>query len=207
MSQNPYAPPKADMSQPALAAGSDEMFYVVSQRKFTILFLATVGVYEFYWFYMNWCLVRRQSRLVYGPDSTIWPAARSVFALFFVHSLFNAVAAHAAARARPLVWDHRSHALILVVLLGATHAVNWMSDTNLNSGLMLFLVFATCYRERLAQGYINHSCGDPQGESNNELTWANYVWIALGCLLWGVVFVSMFMFEDVMSLFMPEEVD
>ncbi|NHZ35671.1 hypothetical protein [Massilia rubra] len=211
MNQNPYAPPQADMTQPAPATGSDEVFYIVSQRKFTILFLATVGMYEFYWFYRQWGFVRQQRRLANGPGGNLWPAARAVFALLFVQSLFSAVAAHAAARGRPLVWNHKNHGVVLVTLIGATHVMNWMPDTNLDSGLVtaiiFILVFATCYSECLAQGYINQSCGDPRGEGNKELTRANYIWIALGCVLWVVLLVDMFMLEEFMALLMPEEVD
>lgn len=35
-------------------ADAEPMFYVVSKRKFTILFLSTIGLYYLYWFYKNW---------------------------------------------------------------------------------------------------------------------------------------------------------
>jgi hypothetical protein len=193
MNDNLYAPPQADMTLPLAASASDDMFYVVSQRKFTILFLATFGLYNVYWFYQNWSLVKRQSQFNYGPDSDIWPVARVILALFYVHSLFNKVVDHAAARARPLMWDHKTHATVLVVMLIASNVVDRMHEGNLTNVFILVLLFATCYCERSAQAYINQSCGDPEGKSNNALTWVNYVWIALGCVFWVAVMLGMFM--------------
>lgn len=195
MNDNPYAPPLATMTSPTALAASDEMFYIVSQRKFTILFLATFGLYNFYWFYRNWSLVRQESRLNGGSDGDIWPVARAIFALFFVHSLFREVEAHAAARVRPLTWDHKSHATGLVVMLIASNAVNRMQDNVLSNALVLVLLFAICYSERSAQRYINASCGDPLGKSNGQLNWINYVWIVLGCVFWVLAMIGMFMPE------------
>jgi hypothetical protein len=36
------------------------------------------------------------------------------------------------------------------------------------------------------QRTINVVCGDPDGDSNSEFTWANYAWMLLGGLLWAV---------------------
>ncbi len=43
-----YSPPKAELQD--IAENTQTTFYVVSERKFTILFLATLGLYELYWF-------------------------------------------------------------------------------------------------------------------------------------------------------------
>lgn len=37
-----------------LASAEEPKFYIVSHRKFTVLFLATMSMYCVYWFYKNW---------------------------------------------------------------------------------------------------------------------------------------------------------
>ena len=47
--------------------------------------LCTFGIYELYWFYKNWQLVKMQT----GRD--IRPFWRAVFSIFFCHSLFKTI--------------------------------------------------------------------------------------------------------------------
>ena len=62
-------------------AASPPKFYVVSARKFWLLFLLTGGIYCVAWFYKNWAHFKRATK-----DDDIWPGPRAVFHIFFVHS-------------------------------------------------------------------------------------------------------------------------
>ncbi|NHZ81181.1 hypothetical protein F2P44_18145 [Massilia sp. CCM 8695] len=196
MNDNLYAPPQADMSIGA-TIGSDNMFYVVSLTKFTILFLATLGMYQFFWYFKNWNLYKRQCKLDNAADSEIWPVPRAIFAVFYTHSLFNEVSMHAAAKMRPTQWDHKSHATGLVVMLIALNVLTRMNETTLGSGLslalMLILMVGIFFSSFSAQKHINACCGDPAGRSNSRFTAANYVWIAIGCICWISIFGTGFL--------------
>ncbi|GGM77497.1 hypothetical protein OCF84_17105 [Shewanella xiamenensis] len=54
----------------------------VSLAKFVIMFFATFGLYQIYWFYKQWQALKEY----YDLDA--WPIARCIFTVFFTHSLF-----------------------------------------------------------------------------------------------------------------------
>jgi hypothetical protein len=82
---NPYAPPSADLSGvPAVGVSADQAtprFFAVSGVKLFLLGLATFGLYEVYWFYQNWKLVKAREQ------SDIMPFWRGFFAVFFCRQL------------------------------------------------------------------------------------------------------------------------
>jgi len=60
-------------------------FFAVSNKKFIIMSIATLGIYEIYWFYKNWSAVKK------AQNSKIFPFWRAVFSVFFCYSLFKKV--------------------------------------------------------------------------------------------------------------------
>ena len=64
----------------------DELpFYCVSPMKLSILSLVTFGLYELFWFYKNWVLVRARSSYVMNP---FW---RAFFSILFCYPFASAV--------------------------------------------------------------------------------------------------------------------
>lgn len=61
------------------------MFFPVSIAKLIILSICTLGLYQLFWFYKNWCLVRARE----GVD--IWPFWRTFFGIFFCYAMFTKV--------------------------------------------------------------------------------------------------------------------
>jgi hypothetical protein len=195
MTDNLYAPPQADMSKTPVAAGSDDSFYVVSLRKFTLLFIFTFSLYQVYWFYKNWSKYKIQARAQNSVDSDIWPVARAIFAVFFVHALFRNVDQHADAKQRPLAWDVSTHATTLVVLMIIANLngfVTKMVGPLVGNLIALALLGGIGYSLRNAQAYINKSCGDTDGTANSQLTGANYAWMAIGVVFWIFTLIGMF---------------
>ena len=47
-------PPKTNVLKEEDRKKHLPLFYVVSPKKFWVLFIATMGAYEPYWFYKNW---------------------------------------------------------------------------------------------------------------------------------------------------------
>ena len=64
-------------------------FFPVSILKLIVMSVCTSGIYNFYWYYKNWQLIKERENLDIMP---IW---RGVFAFFFCYSLFKKVRATA----------------------------------------------------------------------------------------------------------------
>ena len=58
------------------------LFFAVSVMKLVVLSVCTLGLYQVFWLYKNWSLVRLRER------SNILPVARAIFGYFFCYSLF-----------------------------------------------------------------------------------------------------------------------
>lgn len=194
-----YAPPKADLSKPARSGlvTAAPTFYVVSLRKFAVLYIMTLSMYQGFWMFKQWNNYKQQCRLDGTPDATIWPLPRAIFPIFFMHSLFYAAAEHAEANTRALEWKVDHHASWLVLMLIATTIFDRLADFAIGlpytSILTLLLMIATFFSYRKAQACINISCGDPEGASNSRLTWANYLWIVGGGIVWLLIIIGLFL--------------
>jgi len=179
MSDNLYQPPKSDVDIPIEV---HQPFYVVSSRKYWLMFLLTLGNYDYYWFYKNW----RQQKNYHGID--VWPIARTIFMIFFVHSLFRAIrrANEGGSQGKNFRSDVFATLYVLLSLLGgaAGFIANFSTGSpykNLISVLILPPIGAVLYR---AQKFANIASGDPLGKTNDNFTAANIVWMLLGVLLW-----------------------
>lgn len=163
--------------------------YVVSPKKFTILFLCTLGLYGVYWSYKNWSLYKSSS------NENVWPVARALFDIFFIHSLCNKILP----TTEP-VSDSKERANIewyatkYVILAIFGRVCDQLSNKDIGmpysyfvSTLLLPLTFQALYAIQLK---INQHMGDESGCSNETLTWANYAWIVVGVLLWLLVLIG-----------------
>jgi len=61
------------------------LYFAVSKTKLILMSLCTFGIYEVYWFYKNWELIKERTGKKMRP---FW---RAMFAIFFCHSLFKSV--------------------------------------------------------------------------------------------------------------------
>ncbi|MES2319533.1 MAG: hypothetical protein V4631_18795 [Pseudomonadota bacterium] len=197
MTDSVYAPPQAHLTMPGLV--SKPAFYVVSLRKFSMLFLATLGLYGLYWFYQNWSRCKQSARADNGPDGNIWPVPRTIFTILFIHSLFYSVDEYAKKNQRPLDWNVDAVATPLVIMFIVSGILSRVAGNGVLFPYTLILTLLTLvpimFSFRKAQESINQSCGDPAGDSNNTLTAANYCWLIGG---------GMFSLLTVIGLFLPE---
>jgi hypothetical protein len=65
------------------------LYFPVSLLKLVVMSICTVGIYELYWYYKNWCLIKEREKL------KIMPFWRAFFAYFFCYSLFKRIDATA----------------------------------------------------------------------------------------------------------------
>jgi hypothetical protein len=192
MTTSLYAPPQADLAMTKEAEG-ENAFYVVSARKFTILFLITVGLYQLYWFYQHWSIYKARAQYDDAMDRDIWPVARAIFAIFFVHSLCREVTAYAASKGREISSGLFAPTLLTLLLIVSSVFDRmswkeiWSPYSDVLSLVMLLPLWIVSMR---AQQYINACCGDEKGSSNNDLTGANLAWIIVGTLFWILVLIG-----------------
>lgn len=195
-STNPYQAPEAEV----LTSNEHEErqhFYVVSIRKFTILFFMTMGMYSIYWFYKNWDNFRKYS----GTEKKIWPIPRAIFSIFFAHKLLREVDGTIKKREMDHAWDPEQTAGLYVLIAVMGHVFDRMAMKEIGSPYSdlaaLALLPVSYLILRNAQRAINLSQKDSEGLVNNRLTPINIFWIVLGSLLWGL---SVWVYIDIFSM-------
>lgn len=186
-SGNPYAAPQAVVAD--AAAPATDAFYVVSARKFTLLFFMTGGVYQVYWFYRHWRHYRAHS------GEAMLPIMRALFSIFFTHSLtrrIDDVIRHGVHHHR---WSPSVIATLVVILQLVSNGLERMAARSFGSPttdvLSLLSLLPLGGALWVIQSAANIACGDPQGRRNANLTAANYAWIALGALFWAFALVGL----------------
>lgn len=188
MNDNPYAPPAAQVTD-AMAAEAPP-YYVVGPRKFVILYVATLGTYALYWFYKNWSNYKVAAR------EDLWPVARAIFSVFFIHALLRRVQGHITGAGKTFAWNPDTHATVMVVLLVISNVLDRIASRVETIGALDFASVVLLLPLTLvflkAQRAINLASNDTEGRGNSNLTAANYVWIALGSVIWVFVFIGLF---------------
>ena len=186
MTDSVYAPPQADLTK-VHSEDSLEAFYVVSTLKMMVMFITTMGGYQIYWHYKNWRRYQEMSLSQGGADGEIWPVARAIFSIFFIHSLFEKVKDHATALQRPVTFNGPLTATLMVcIMLAGVPSLFFKTPQALFviMVVVMVLVVPMMFMYRNAQRFINESCGDPEGASNSVLSVANYIWMAVGICYW-----------------------
>lgn len=155
------------------------MFYVVGKNKLIIMTLLTLGCYSIYWEYKNWRIYRT------ATGERIWPLARAIFSLFFIYSLFMKIDRQLRAANRHYNW--RPYALMLCAVLRVgvnCYVVLVMTELKAFFPIGLALLMFDMYCKLRVQAAINHLERDPEGLRNAKITLANFIWIALGGVIW-----------------------
>lgn len=189
MSDNVYEPPKANLR---LDGSQDTSFYVVSKRKFWILYVSTFGFYQLYWFYQHWSHEKTKTGAPY------WPVARAIFAVFFTHALFKRIATADAQVNRDIARQPLSltgYATVFVIISVVGYFLEDMFP-HLSSVMawMVYIVMIPLEAWLLfkAQAVANRLSNDSRGTQNHDMTTMSYVGVLLGILFWLLVLFSEF---------------
>ncbi len=84
MEENLYAPPKAMLTDvSSIKSDVGARFFAVSPVKLVVLSVCTLGLYQIYWFYKHWVLIKEHS------EPLIVPWARAFFGFFWCYSCFE----------------------------------------------------------------------------------------------------------------------
>lgn len=183
---NLYQPPKAELLDEQSPCRS--AFFVTSRDKLHLLYFATFGLYAIYWFYKQW-----DSQRAAMLPRKIAPAARSIFQIFFTHSLCRLISEHKQ-RQGLASWDYSGTAWLYVALPFVTTGLSFIE---IESGAlnMLLLIGGTILPAiplAQIQQQANQASGDETGQSNSRISGLNLLFIIPGALLWMVVLVGVF---------------
>jgi hypothetical protein len=182
LSENLYEAPTSNLSVSETLPDNNP-FYVVSSRKFLVLYVATLGSYIVYWIYRNW----REYKL--ASNEKVMPILRAIFSIFFIHELFRKVQEKLDKNSINYSWKHRNLATYIVVLLLISNVLDRMSTKSAGSPFTdyasLIILAPLAYLFLNAQRAINIACGDENGSGNDKITAANIFWIVFGAALWG----------------------
>ena len=178
---DPYAAPSAPLleSVPAVIA---QRYYVVSPAKFWTLELASFGLYGYYWTYRQWQAIKRASR---GDE---WPVMRSIFQIFFFHSLTADIDQGLRRAGIRHAWAPAGVATGAVVATLAAGVLGRLPDTAMPTtaafAAQVGLVVVIAGMKSRIQAAANAACGDGDGRGNARFTGANIAWIVVFALLW-----------------------
>ena len=186
-----YQPPKAPLMVEKPQDLDTAAFYVVGKKKFLILLIGTLGLYGIYWFYKHWAIQKSVTR------EDIWPVARSIFNIFFTHSLANRIAGTIQDKSIPYIWSAGKNATAYVIgsILGniadriSTTAGHDSYMFDLLSLLTMIISFTALYNIQKA---ANVACNDSEGLSNSQLTGTNIAWLVAGGLLWALILFGLY---------------
>ena len=183
--------PASDTTQ---TSNTGVQFFPVSEGKLITMYLASFGMYAIYWFYKNWSL--QQDRM----DKKISPVWRSIFSIFFTHSLFKRIDQQAIG----LDKKHRFNANWYATLFVAAIVVsNLLDNLTMGSGMFtvpsensliiisLVLFFVSIFPLVKVQATVNRINNDMLGYLNHKYSLWNYVLIILGIIAWLLLALGM----------------
>jgi len=179
MTNNPYAPPTApvaDVDRSGLVDQSNPFFAVGTTKLFVMTFV-TFGLYEIYWFYRHWSLVKGRDR------SDIWPVPRSIFAVFFVYALFARMRSDGTELKVPgtLAAGPLATVFIIFNILWRLPEPWWLVS------------FVTTVVLVVAQKYANevNMAASPEHDRNTSFGGWNWFGVVVGGLFWVLVIIGL----------------
>ena len=159
----------------------DLPFFSITFLKFLLLTIATVGLYEIWWFYEHWRQVRNTT------GARITPVARAIFSPIYCYALFN--------RVKNDLEDHGlyskfSPGLLTVIYIGLLAAQQLPDPYWMVSLLSLLPLLAV-------QAGVNrlHYEVDPAYDRNGRFGLGGGAVLVVGGILWSLIFLGTFVPE------------
>jgi hypothetical protein len=190
--RNPYAPPTAAVADIDNASTStvavDAPFFAVTLFKYVLMFVCTFGLYQIYWFYKNWQLIKEREGFA---GIRISPLPRGIFSVFFCYQCFAKIRdyEHPAVQPRRLLAGPLAAGWIILSLLWRLPDPWWWPST-------VSFLFILPVQRRVNQ--INAEVA-PEQDRNGRLTWLNWIGVGVGSLLLLLILIG--------TLAPPQDVD
>jgi hypothetical protein len=192
MEESIYKTPKAELELNN-SDSEDCLFFPTSGKKLLVLFFSTLGMYSIYWFYKQWSYQRKYM------EGKINPALRSIFYIFFTHSLFGRIKDASEKKGVSTNINFSALATIYVIAEivsnGLDRAANKMEYVGFLDYASIATLVILAYPLYAVQKVANKVNGDPEGDLNSIFSVYNYVFIGLGGILWLFI-IAMFLQID-----------
>lgn len=171
--QNQSSPAEA-ATDPALTT----MYFPVSPLKLLVMSTCTFGLYEIFWYYNNWCMIKEREELDISP---IW---RAIFAFIFCYPLFRRIRVTAESRQlrRTLAAGPLAAGWVIVTILAKLPDPFWL--VAFFSVLFLLPVQKTVNEINLVT--------DPGHDPNSTFTGWNIAGVAIGGLVLVLALIGTF---------------
>ena len=172
--------PASGLVKPEILSSSNK-YFPVSGLKLAIMSVCTLGLYEIYWFYKNWCLVKERD------DIVIHPLLRVIFPVIFCYSLFSRIQETGEEHDQvSLATGFLATGWIVARLLANLPAPYWM---------LTLLTFVFLLPVQNMVNRINQDC-DPTHDQNRHFSGLNMATVlAGGCVVVYLVIELIFLQE------------
>jgi len=188
---NVYDAPQAELLDESNAQALSE-HYVLPQSKLWIFSILSFGIFLIPWNYMHW----RRIKLL--ENSNIWPAPRSLFSIFFIHSLFTNFELGKQQIEAEYTWSPAANAAAFIIFSIIGNLLDQIySAMSLEIGLEYWLLFIAALIIPIlsisnAQKVANIVSNDPTGHSNSRWTIGNYLWLVICLGFWALIGLGLF---------------
>lgn len=180
---NPYESPSSTLDTAAEIEQSSQ-FFTASRLKLVLMSLCTFGIYELYWFYKNWVLIKQRT------GQNIMPFWRAFFAPIWAYSCFNEI--NSAAQQNKM--ELSVPAGLLAILYFVLQAVSKLPDPY---WIISFLSVVLLMPANSVALRLNREMNP---EYIDNATFSGWNWV--GLLIGGPLFVM-----SILVVFMPELVE
>lgn len=154
-----------------------QAYFTVGAAKFSLMAVATFGIYQLYWFYRNWRIIRDRDK------SRISPFWRASFAPFWTFSMGSRFTEEARAQNISLT--------LPVIALGVIYLVlNVLWRLPDPYWLVTFLAFVPLLPFDFAARRLNGG-GQLAPPTFGRLSGWNVAWLVIGSILWLLAIVGM----------------
>lgn len=178
MSTNPFSPPSAvvaDIASPQ-SEGTLTPFFPISAIKLFVLSICTLGLYQVYWFYKNWKLIKERE------SSDIFPAPRAIFGVLYCYQCFKKIR------------DFDSSGSVTTSLAAGPLAAGWIVTTLLHklpAPYWLVSFFAVGFLIPV-QIYINqvNTAVCPNHNHNSHFSFWNWVVVVFGSIIFVLALIG-----------------
>lgn len=158
------------------------MYFPVSALKLGVMSICTLGLYQIYWFYKNWHLVKERE------SSNVMPAMRSFFAYFFCYSLFKKIRDTAESHNIPVSLDASGMAAgwILVSMLWRLPDPYWL------------VTYANVFFLMHIQSSVNaiNQAENPNHDPNSRFSGWNIATIVIGGIIFALAIAGTFLPDE-----------
>ncbi len=181
---NPYEPPKSHIDVDASTIVA-RYFFTTSILKLVLMSICTFGLYELYWFYHNWVLIKERT------GKNIMPFWRAFFAPLWAYSCFK----HIKTSARENNIQESLSIGSLAVLYFIIEAFSGLPDP---LWLISLFSFALIIPVNNAALKVNNKLVT-DFKNNEEFSGWNWVALVLGGLFFLLSLISLFLVQDIMN--------